>query len=1273
MYKLIITSILLIAFTCKAKAANCNFVNLSTKDGLSSNWIFDIYRDSNGLLWIATNAGINVYNGYNTKTYLHNPDITSSITSNQILKIFEDSRGQIWIGTSGGGVCVYIPEIDGFKKIDISADCKNSELSFSTVFDILEVDNILYFATENSGFIQYLPDSNDFNYFFHSENDSNTISSNCIRSLIYAKGSIWLATASCYIDKFNLQSATIERIPIPELESIASENFFLDLKHLGYQSTEEKLWIGSETKGLWSYSLINKEFVHYSTSSKVKIAYNAVHDIIVYDKQLWIATNNGGVNIMDNTGNIHFLKANQFDKNALSSDGIYKLHTDKEGNLFVGTFDAGIDIYSKAINRLEYFYETSVRKSGIRNINVADIATTTDGTIWLASQGNGLNTFNSKTKEIKRFYYPQKSYAINGDFISAVYADNFNNLYISSFQEGFTIYNTITQQAKNYRNTPNCSNCPGSNKAWAFHRSADSMLWISFLESGIQKLDLISDSFFELTEIKKELFKLNDYKVYDITEVNGVICFATKNAGLHMYFKQTDSLAIINTSTTPALSNNSLKSVVSDSNGNLWIGTENGVNMLNIRTFEITVYYSNAGNKFNFVQDIVIDNKNRIWLSTLGGICKLNHIQKSIELWQPMPLMYNNAPNITSSLYDQNGYIYFGGNSGFHRFHPDSVEDIWHNPKIRFTSFQIFNKDSLILENGILKHINSVSTIHVNEKNKMFSIGFAVPNILMENIIKYRYKLENFSSDWIVAGDDRKATFTGLEGGKYIFMVQSSDIQGNWLDETRKLTIIVHPPFIKTWFFKATLFLFILGLVWAIYKVRLKILTKQRNDLEKLVKERTNLLEESYQEISAQNEEITAQNEENAKQNDLIVRQNTELQTHRNNLEELVEERTNELKLAKEKAEESDHLKTSFIQNISHEIRTPLNAIVGFSSLLPENFDNKKTLEDFSKIIDKRSNDLLDIINDILDISIIDSVHNTLNIEPCNINELFIELNQFFDGYKVRLNKQHINVLFQILPNDSILTAQTDKLKLKQIIINLVSNAIKFTENGSVICECKYENGKLLFLVRDTGIGIPADKFEYIFDRFSKIAHPTNQNLGGTGLGLSIVKELVRLLGGNIWLDSECNKGTTFYFSINYLSVDTISNNLQTIGPIQEYSSNNTILIVEDDFYNAQYLKEILKNVAHNIITVTNGLSAIKIVEQQKIDVILMDICLPDITGYEAAKLILKINPNIKIIAQTANAASADHNKSIEAGCVNYICKPINRESLLVLMKQYLS
>lgn len=381
-----------------------------------------------------------------------------------------------------------------------------------------------------------------------------------------------------------------------------------------------------------------------------------------------------------------------------------------------------------------------------------------------------------------------------------------------------------------------------------------------------------------------------------------------------------------------------------------------------------------------------------------------------------------------------------------------------------------------------------------------------------------------------------------------------------------------------------------------------------------------------------------------------------------------------ELLTAKEKAEESDRLKTAFLQNMSHEIRTPMNAIIGFANLLPDNFNNKDKLKYFSTIINQRCIDLLEIINEILDISKIESGQLSVHFEECDLKSLFEELYDFFIAHRQKIDKQEI----QFYVNSVCDTSQaviTDSVKLKQIFINLINNAFKFTNHGKIEAGCKFNaNQQLIFYVSDTGVGIPSEKQSIIFDRFTQLGEPGAVNKGGTGLGLAIVKGLITILGGEIWLESQPGVGSTFYFSIPYKAISKTPKTTSVTRPITQHSKifSKTLLIVEDDPYNAEYIKEILRNTGFNILHSELGKEAVDISINQPVDIILMDIRLPDMEGCEATRLIKGKKPGIKIIAQTAYASVNDKEKCLNAGCDDYISKPINSELLLEKIYEHL-
>ena len=354
----------------------------------------------------------------------------------------------------------------------------------------------------------------------------------------------------------------------------------------------------------------------------------------------------------------------------------------------------------------------------------------------------------------------------------------------------------------------------------------------------------------------------------------------------------------------------------------------------------------------------------------------------------------------------------------------------------------------------------------------------------------------------------------------------------------------------------------------------------------KVLKEKIEILSKSEHDLRLKNEELRALYMELQASEEEIRSSNEELRVTAEELWAM----NKELEKAKQKAEESDRLKTAFLHNTSHEIRTPLNAILGFSEILSSNFDDKEKLAHFSEIIRKRGQDLLRIVDEILDIAKIESNQMQIRIGECNLSVLLAEIEEFYSEYQKQINKSHISFKSNIPNKDTGLIIKTDSVKLKQIFINLINNAFKFTNQGEIEFGIdKEENNFLIFYVKDTGIGIPKEKDEIIFQRFMQVNTDSTRIYGGTGLGLSIVKGLIDLLKGDIWLESEQGKGSTFYFSIP--TDHATHKSYEPLGVSEQQSilkSNSRILIVEDDSYNTEYLKEVLilvklRNSAHNI------------------------------------------------------------------------------------------
>lgn len=382
------------------------------------------------------------------------------------------------------------------------------------------------------------------------------------------------------------------------------------------------------------------------------------------------------------------------------------------------------------------------------------------------------------------------------------------------------------------------------------------------------------------------------------------------------------------------------------------------------------------------------------------------------------------------------------------------------------------------------------------------------------------------------------------------------------------------------------------------------------------------------------------------------------------------------LQIALEKAEDSDRLKSLFLSNMSHEIRTPMNAILGFAEMLQDPELNIEEKDRFLDVIIKSGDNLLRLINDIIDISKIEAGQLRILYSDCYLNELFADLEGFFNKELTRLRKDHLTFYMQTGKPEPDFAVYTDPVRLRQIITNLVGNAIKFTDEGFIELGYRVRGNKIEFYIRDSGIGIPVDQQKLIFERFGQVKEVAARNITGTGLGLTISKNLVELLGGTMWLDSFPGEGSTFWFSIPLKVGNHRSETLFEIevSPAQQLDlSGKNILVVEDVDTNYFYISSLLEKLNANILRAGDGLIAIDICKKDpSINLVLMDIELPVMDGYTATREIKKIRPDLPVIAQTAFAMMGEREKSLEAGCDDYIAKPIRKEILLEVISRFI-
>jgi len=376
------------------------------------------------------------------------------------------------------------------------------------------------------------------------------------------------------------------------------------------------------------------------------------------------------------------------------------------------------------------------------------------------------------------------------------------------------------------------------------------------------------------------------------------------------------------------------------------------------------------------------------------------------------------------------------------------------------------------------------------------------------------------------------------------------------------------------------------------------------------------------------------------------------------------------LKKALIKAEESDKLKSAFLSNISHEIRTPLNGIMGFAQLLMDsNVSDKKQVERYSRIIYESGEHLLAIMNNVLDMSKIEAGSLKLAQDEVDINIFMSKIFQIYQQKTLDINKNVVLVLDK--ERNDIKTIKTDEVRLKQILSNLLDNAFKFTYKGKIVLGYRKEGKNLIFHVKDTGIGIAENKLESVFKPFMQADNSLTRQHDGAGLGLAIASGLVKLFKGNIWVESKVDKGSTFYFTIPYCPVAKTNNGCKKEQKLNNYNwKGKHILLVEDDKASQLLYEYMLNPYGAKLVIIDNGKEALEYFENNRdtIDVILMDIKLPDLDGISVTKNIRSLNKNVRIIAQSAHTHPEERSKCIDAGCNAFTSKPITDKNILKLI-----
>lgn len=1209
-YYLLFVAIILCLGNIHSQEFPVSFQRYYSKDGLSSNTIYCIYRDTYGFLWLGTEDGLNRYDGRSYKVYRYDANNELGLKANHITALCEDKNGRIWIATTGGGLSYYDRKLDKIFAYEKTPD----ERWLSTAITSLEQDNKGNIWVSSYGNISVINVDNIQKTPDVSYNKIIRFFSEKFTRYIYRDkaGQMWVSTlGSVYKISKDFQQIAEFKIPskstsMIEINSITEDN-------------QKRIWAGC-SHGLYYLDFQDAAFKPFDEVAKQPLSSNKVY-ALGNDRKggVWIGTDNGLDILNPINFDIERFKPDVSNNNSLSHKSIRSIYADPFGIFWVGTYQGGLNKYDtnlsqfglKGINLLESRYEST---------NMITSFWEYKNKVLLGVDGGGLYFYDRDTDELQPFIIPDN--AKNYTVLTLTGQDDL--VWIGTYQQGIIAYDFATKKQKRYK-AGNAVTDLNNNEIFCLTRDSQGNLWIGTNGGGINILDAKDGTIHKyMGQGRSEHAAIeppNNFIRALKEDRDQNMWIGSFGSGLAMFNPNTNKTIFYDRENSNIPSNYVL-SIHTDKNGLLWVGTNgNGVGVLKKGARNFDIISEKDGLINGVVQSIVEADDGRIWFSTNRGLSCYDPQNKSFKNYTYSSGLQQGSFMLGAGLKMTDGEIFFGGQNGFNHFYPKNLKVNTNPAHVVLTDLRIDNQIVIPSEDGPIQSTLQTSE-NINLKYKQnFSISFAALNLTVPEENQYEYRLVGFDKNWIKVDKELSAYYTNLDPGDYTFEVRASNNDGIWSEDITRIKIIVAPPFWRT----------IYAYIFYILVFAGTLLSIRHRGIQNL-KQKFLLEQERIQ----------------AKQ--LIEQERRDAET----LHKL------------------DQMKIKFLTNLSHEFRTPISLIVGpIETLISQIKDNNARNQ--LDLIKRNAKRLLNLVNQLLDFRKMEEhelrLQNTEGDLVAAVKEVFYSFND------MALQK---GIDYSFYSSQEKLFAAFDEDKIERVLFNLISNAFKFTQKGGDIAvsisNTEYlENNKVKvsFEVRDTGIGIPEESHESIFESFFQ--HDTAGKVlnQGSGIGLSIASTFVNMYDGKIKVKSEEGKGSKFYFDIilDYVEEPMSEENVEELVE-EEVDPNSShkpsLLIVEDDDDFRAYLSEILKE-NYKVLEAVNGKEGWQKALFHHPDIVICDVQMPIMNGMELAQKMAqdKRTKHIPIVLMTASKVENGLVCGLEAGAVDYITKPFDIQVLL--------